>query len=116
MRLAYRYQDLRAMVYRDETGIRCAEPRIAAPPSCRSTVWMAHGSRDFQGGWTVDATLQRYGEQPIPGTDPASLSRRWRDGAQPSTYCSGQIRKGLGGRRCVPGDGKRPERHASQPD
>ncbi len=70
MRLAYRYQDLR-VVYRDETGIVSQNVSLPAPFVPKHRL-MAHVSREFQGDWTVDVTLQRYGEQPIPGTDPSA--------------------------------------------
>jgi hypothetical protein len=52
---------------------------------------MAHGSHTFKGGWTVDVTLQRYGEQPIPGTDPSSYPAM--EMAPGFNLLSGQIRK-----------------------
>ena len=89
MRLAYRFQDLRTM-YLDETGF-VAQNLILPTPFVPKHRWMAHGSHDFKGGWTVDATLQRYGEQPIPGTDPASYPAL--EMAPAFNLLSGQIRK-----------------------
>ncbi len=89
MRLAYRFQDLRTM-YLDETGF-VAQNLILPTPFVPKNRWMAHGSHDFKGGWTVDATLQRYGEQPIPGTDPASYPAL--EVAPAFNLLSGQIRK-----------------------
>lgn len=89
MRLAYRYQDLR-VVYRDESGFIPQDVALPAPfvPKHR---FMALLSREFKGGWTVDATLQRYGKQPIPGTDPSSYPSV--EMAPAFNLLHGQIRK-----------------------
>ena len=89
MRLAYRFQDLRT-IYRDETGIIAQNVTLPTPfvPKHR---WMAHGSYEFKGGWTVDGTLQRYGEQPVPGMDPAGYPAV--EMAPAFNLLSGQIRK-----------------------
>jgi outer membrane receptor for ferrienterochelin and colicins len=56
---------------------------------------MAHLSREFKGGWTADATLQRYGEQPIPGTDPSAYPSV--ETAPAFHLLNGQIRKAWAG-------------------
>ncbi len=93
MRLAYRYQDLR-VVYRDETGIVSQNVSLPAPFVPKHRL-MAHVSREFQGDWTVDVTLQRYGEQPIPGTDPSAYPSV--ETAPAFNLLHGQIRKAWAG-------------------
>jgi outer membrane receptor for ferrienterochelin and colicins len=93
MRLAYRFQDLR-VVYRDESGIVAQDVALSAPFVPKHRL-MAHLSREFKGGWTVDATLQRYGEQPIPGTDPIAYPSV--ETAPAFNLLNGQIRKAWAG-------------------
>ena len=93
MRLAYRFQDLR-VVYRDESGIVAQDVALSAPFVPKHRL-MAHLSRKFKGGWTADATLQRYGAQPIPGTDPSAYPSV--EMAPAFNLLNGQIRKAWAG-------------------
>ncbi len=89
MRLAYRFQDLQ-IVYRDESGMVVQNVVLAAPFVPKRRI-MAHLSHEFKGGWTVDGTLQHYGKQPVPGTDPASYPSL--ETAPEFNLLSGQLRK-----------------------
>lgn len=69
LRIAYRFQDLQAM-YVMPNPIGGDYGRMLSVPFVAPHRMMAHLSREFKGDWTLDATLQRYSKQPIPGIDP----------------------------------------------
>lgn len=69
LRMAYRYQDLKASYYSDDVngnGLMTLPVPFVAPHRL-----MVHYSRSFKGGVVMDVTLQRYGKQAIPGIDPS---------------------------------------------